>query len=58
MITDMNQYLLFRKFIGMLNNYCKKNDSLSAKKPCAGQACSQFVLTEHICSYLKKAKYF
>ena len=28
MNTDMNQYLIFRLRIGMLINYCKKNDSL------------------------------
>ena len=31
MNTDMNQYLIFRKCMGMLINYCKKNDSLSAE---------------------------
>ena len=31
MITDMNQFLIFRKCIGMLINYCRKNDSLSAE---------------------------
>ena len=28
MNTDMNQYLIFSKCIGMHINYCKKNDSL------------------------------
>ena len=31
MNTDMNQYLIFRKYLGMLINYCKNNDSLSAE---------------------------
>ena len=31
MNTDMNQYLIFRKCMGMLINYCKKSDSLSAE---------------------------
>ena len=31
MNTDMNQYLIFRLCNDMFINYCKKNDSLSAK---------------------------
>ena len=31
MNTDMNLYLIYRKCIGVLINYRKKNDSLSAE---------------------------
>ena len=43
MNTDMNQYLIFNKCIGMLINYCKKNDSLSAESLVLGK------LTRHLC---------
>ena len=43
MKTDMNQYLIFRKCIGMLINYCKNNDSLSAESLVLGK------LTRHLC---------
>ena len=44
MNTDMNQYLIIRLCIGMLINYCKKNDSLQTE---------MFVLTSSlaICAY-------
>ena len=50
MNTDMNQYLIFRLFIGMLIYCCKKNDSLSTEMFVLGLAYSPFVLTEHISS--------
>ena len=43
MNTDMNQYTIFRKCIGMLINYCEKNDSLSAKNLVLGK------LARHLC---------
>ena len=43
MNTDMNQYLIFRKYIGMLINYCKKNDFLSAECLVLGK------LARHLC---------
>ena len=43
MNTDMNQYLIFRKYMGMLVNYCKKNDSLSAESLVLGK------LACHLC---------
>ena len=43
MNTDMNQYLIFRKFMGMLINSCKKNDSPSAESLVLGK------LARHLC---------
>ena len=43
MNTDMNLYLIFRLCIGMLINYCKNNDRLSAEIFVLGQ------LAHHLC---------
>ena len=43
MNTDMNQYLIFKKCMGRLINYCKKNDSLSAEILVLGK------LARHLC---------
>ena len=43
MNTDMNQYLIFRKCIGMLINYCKKNESPLAESLVLGK------LARHLC---------
>ena len=43
MNTDMNQYLIFMKYMGMLINYCKKNDSLLAESLVLGK------FTHHLC---------
>ena len=48
MNTDMNQCLIFRLCIGMLINYCKKNDCLK----CLCWASSlAILLIEHISSW-------
>ena len=43
MNTDMNQHEIFRKCMGMLIDYCKRNDSLSAESLVLGK------LTRHLC---------
>ena len=43
MNTDMNKYMIFRKCMGMLIIYCKKNDSLSAECLVLGK------LARHLC---------
>ena len=43
MNTDMNQFLIFRKCMGMLINFCEKNDSLSAESFVLGK------LAHHLC---------
>ena len=43
MNTDMSQYMIFRKCMTMLINYCKRNDSLSAESLVLGK------LARHLC---------
>ena len=43
MNTDMSQYMIFRKCMTMLINYCKRNDSLSAESFVLGK------LARHLC---------
>ena len=44
MNTDMSQYVIFRKSMGMLINYCKRNDSLSAESLVLGKLAHQLCL--------------
>ena len=43
MNTNMNQYVIFRKYMGMLINYCNRNDSLLAESLVLGK------LARHLC---------
>ena len=52
MNTDMNQYLIFRKCMGMPINYCKKNDSLSAESLVLGKLACHLCLQSTFLVYL------
>ena len=55
MNTDMNQYLIFRLCIGMLINYCKKNESLLAEMFVLGKVARHLCL-QSICLVGERAK--
>ena len=52
MNTDMNQYLILRKFMSMLINYCKKNYTLSAESIVLGKLARHLCLQSTILVYI------